>query len=723
MISRVMISNFKASSRNTALLLAPYSVLTGANGTGKTTILQAIKLAISGNLPEANVSSTADVFKLANSNPGIDQMEVGLTLDTGFSFTRRYSRKSNYNPATGKGAEKISQDIELSPDKEERLLSDKKARIRQETGLDSIMVDVSSFLNMSDDLRRDYFYRLGGPGTVTIEQIAGILTRQSGKTDAFSKTAFDKLIEDVNKQWAQPGYGNLEKLLAWLSDRKKQAASDARTANAATEHIGRVKERQQTVAGDLESVKNDLERAREEKEKLTAEISKHSSQVAAVRERESRLEELTGKISKLKQPVDGPDVAAMRKELAEIEKALDKLKNENAVKARSLQAATTVATGLVEEKDKQRQEELDKLMDLTRRAESANALGELKDQLCKKCQKLVGDLADMSGQVEAARIAGESAKTELSNARDAATKATVAETAFRRESEKAETELTRKLETLPHDIQLAEQKEDVRKADLADAEKVLKSVQENRLDEPLPMEETKARLEGLQARINELNERLEAKQEEESEIRLQLQSIAAAQTSETKLFCVKQAIKLLGPSGLKGDLVKETLQPIRQEVNECLRLFGIQSKEFSFRTVDARGNEVFDFGWNDLSGRFVAFDSLSTGQQTMLLASLVAVICRRSDSPLKLLALDNLEVVSSDNSAAFYSGLPAVAKYCGLDNLIVASSKDDDFKVERVNARGDKVIEYVAPKGLTLIRFPLEQPVEAEQQVAEAVSA
>ena len=39
------------------------------------------------------------------------------------------------------------------------------------------------------------------------------------------------------------------------------------------------------------------------------------------------------------------------------------------------------------------------------------------------------------------------------------------------------------------------------------------------------------------------------------------------------------------------------------------------------------------------------------------------------------MALDNVEVISSDYERAFFSGLPILARACRLDNLFVATSK------------------------------------------------
>ncbi len=710
-IQAITMHNFKASGRNRHIGLPECAVLTGPNGSGKTQNLQAVKLAITGSLPEANVGSTAGVFKLANNGPGVDEMSVGLVMDNGFSFSRSWIRKTRHDPGTGRTSETVSQDIELAPEREERKLAEKEARIKAECGLDPIMVDVQSFLGMSNDKRRDFFYQLGGAGAVEVEQVTGILTRQSNRMSAHSRKAFDSLIEQAEKRWAQPGNGNLEKLLSWLDERKKAAALDVRRATAATAHLSRVKERQQTVAGDLESLKTDLARARDEKEQLAGEMAKRDALAAAVREREERLGELAGKVAGLKEP-GAEKIGGLRKELAGVEAALDKLRNANTIKRKELRAATEKASGLVEETDARLQAAHDELVGLVRQSEAAKAMGELKDRLCESCRKLVGELTDLTERIGAARKAEDEIAAELTGARDRATRAAKAESDFMRESLRAENELGRRLEDIPRRIEDAERAEATRKADLEAAETTLRRMRENKLEEPLPAEQTEARLQGLRTRIGELEERLEAKQEEENEIRLQLEAIAEAQAAETRLYCAKQAIKLLGPSGLKGELVKQTLDPIRYEVNECLRLFGIVGKQFSFRMVDGRGNEVFDFGWNDRSGRFVAFDSLSTGQQTMLLASLVAVICRRSNSPLKLLALDNLEVVSSDNAVAFYNGLPAVAQYCGLDNVLAATSKE---------------IDHPLPKNLVMIRFPLEQETEEEQEaekrVAEAVNA
>lgn len=226
-------------------------------------------------------------------------------------------------------------------------------------------------------------------------------------------------------------------------------------------------------------------------------------------------------------------------------------------------------------------------------------------------------------------------------------------------------------------------------------EKTKKELDEARsrhIEEPLPVDHLKAELDGLTARIATLKDQVNEKAREENNLQVQLDSLSDAEQAETRAYCYKELVKILGPSGLKGQLVKETLDPIRADVQECLEIFGYYGCQFSFRMVDGRGNEIFDFGWINPGGEYVPFDGLSTGQQTILLISLVSVIVKRSSSPLKAAFFDNLEVVSASHEESLFGGLPRLAEYCGLDNLIAATSKQ---------------LPATLPAGLRVIRFPL----------------
>ena len=552
------------------------------------------------------------------------------------------------------------------------------------------MVDVAEFLELSGNKRRDFFYQLGGSREVTKETVDGILGRWLAANNN-KPLEFRALRAEISDQWD----GSLEVLLNYLAGEQKAANREIKQARGAAEQMIKVKAQKETVAGDLKTLKQELSGLREERDKLVSEISKSEALAIAIREREDRVQHLTHRLSGLQDYSTLPDVEDLRGQSNYLETGLDKLKNELAIKGNKLREKEEKAAEALIKAEENRRAAGDEYLKLETRANAFQFLKDVRKKLCKKCQAVFGELSDLQGNIKKAAERDKKAESKQDSCNEALTKASLESLNKRNESTDLISKAEKKIEKLAYDIEAAEKKKSERDVELVQVKKELKEIQERKLEEPLPVDQAQNQLEGLITRMNELEKQAEAKQEEENELSIQLGSVADAEEAETRLWCIKEAIKLLGPAGLKGELVKKTLEPIKAEVRECLKFFGYD-RDFTFRTVDGRGNEIFDFGWRD-NGCYVAFDSLSTGQQCILLACLVAVICKRSASPLKLLCLDNLEVISADFEVEFYAGLPKVAEYCGLDNLLAATSKSLSI-----------ALSEGLPVGLEVICFPLD---------------
>lgn len=695
MIESVVYRNLKGT-REAEIALPGCSLLTGGNGTGKTTLIQAIKLLLSGSLPEDKVSGTADVFKLANSAPNVNFMDVEMGITGGRLINRSWERTVKRDPASGESTESVSQEITLSPYDGPDKIADKEATIRQWAGVDPVVVDVTAFLGMSDNKRRDFFYQLGEASGVTGKRIRTVLEGRAEDMAELSKAVFRELAGEL----ARLHGGNLDTALKWLADQQSKANKEFRQAQGAAVQMAKVQAERDTVTGNLQSLKDELARTRENKEQVASEISKNEALVSAINERQGRIDSLTARIARLKDSGSQEELKKLRTEKGELEKQLAALEKSNVANLKKLETAHQRATTALAAAGEKTGEAYDKMLELTARQEAFGEIEDIEDKLCKKCRGLFTEQADLSAPVDTASTAYETAQGKQKELEQKAFTAAKDHQTAKSGGDQKEFDLRNGINTLGTKIGQAESGGVENKDDLADLERELKEVQAKRLERPVSVDNLKRQLDGLKARIEELDGQLDKLQESENELNIQLRSVADAGEAETRLYCVKQMVKALGPAGLKGDLVKETLEPIKAEVNESLRLFGAVGVEFNFRMVDGRGQEIFDFGWNNSSGNYVAFDSLSTGQQCILLACLVAVICKHGSSPLKLLALDNLEVISADYEVAFFRGLPKVAEYCGLDNLIAATSKILPPAVKMID-------------GMKIIQFPLVQSAVA----------
>jgi exonuclease SbcC len=120
-------------------------------------------------------------------------------------------------------------------------------------------------------------------------------------------------------------------------------------------------------------------------------------------------------------------------------------------------------------------------------------------------------------------------------------------------------------------------------------------------------------------------------------------------------------------------MVKGILEPIRSDIQTHLGLMGIDS-EFYFSTESDTGKEVFQFGWRNSFGDERNFDALSTGQQLQLLIAMLVTFLERSNPPLKVLAIDNIENLDRVNFRKALAGMDKLSEK--IDNIILSGVVD-----------------------------------------------
>jgi exonuclease SbcC len=143
--------------------------------------------------------------------------------------------------------------------------------------------------------------------------------------------------------------------------------------------------------------------------------------------------------------------------------------------------------------------------------------------------------------------------------------------------------------------------------------------------------------------------------------------------------------------------VKETLEPIQKDIQENLKLMGIQN-EFYFRTESERGKEIFQFGWKDIFGDRRNFDALSTGQQMILLIAMMTTFIEKANPNIKVLAIDNIENLDKLNFDKVIKGLNEIENK--LDNIILSGVIDvediEGFKVWNLSQKAGEQLDKSA---------------------------
>jgi exonuclease SbcC len=191
-----------------------------------------------------------------------------------------------------------------------------------------------------------------------------------------------------------------------------------------------------------------------------------------------------------------------------------------------------------------------------------------------------------------------------------------------------------------------------------------------------PIDILQAQTVGMRMRIEELTIELAGKEKAKQAITLVQQSMIDNRKSEYSAIAIKSIQEQLGPKGIQGEIVKEILEPIRQNIGTNLKLCGFNFEPF-FQTESDTGKEIFQFGWVNENGQHVNFDALSTGQQTVYLAAMMVTIIDMAQPKARILVMDDLNHLDRKNFQLLINGLDKLSEK--LDNIILAGAIEYDF--------------------------------------------
>ena len=180
----------------------------------------------------------------------------------------------------------------------------------------------------------------------------------------------------------------------------------------------------------------------------------------------------------------------------------------------------------------------------------------------------------------------------------------------------------------------------------------------------------------LRTMISALEDKLikshyELNQLTEKEVRLKDLETSISRLDEyTDLFNIHKMIKkALGISGLKGDLIKESIDPFVNKMNELLESFN-REETFYIETESSQGKPILDFGWVR-EGKNISFESLSGGEYMINALCMVATFISIKKCNWQVLLLDEVNNL-------FGSTLRDVMETTGkmqIDNIIMAGAK------------------------------------------------
>ena len=695
MITAITMRNFKGQVESQKL--TGKDIFVGPNGKGKTTRLQAVGIALLGYVPGKG-KLPAETFKLASA----DNMSVGLVTDN-LTFARTFTRTEK-SGKDGASNVTVSQDITLSPSRGEKKAAEKEARIAFEVGNFPVMLDFNEFLSLSDPKRRDFIYGLSAIETdfwdrtkVESHIRTKLLTLDLEVNNPDQYQIMSGLIVDAMKEYPEHDdiQAGLQSMIEWAKAKQTHWNDEKKNAIGAVKKLADMK-------NQLEETDRNIVQHKAELEQLQQQLTDSESQLARDRERKRAIDQRLVRISEL-----GTMIETLSKSQAEPAVNYDLMITDlrgqikefdfNATFAKFDQELQALTNQLKEAREQDRAT-ITALAQIQAEKTVLNSTLKQIDEQSKKngasrvcvIHPKIGCDKDFS---KAATVFGQ--QLVVLEQRETDQKAVQKETRIRIEGlETSKSDIdAQRTETHKNQTTSNQVNEDTRKT-IAGLEKKkadevnaaarisdqLKMYQEeltrlkNLPPEVIaPLDILEKQSEGRRAQIKELKVKLEGQEKAKITLSSLKSTMIDSKTATYNAQCIKDLAESLGAKGLQGELVKGILDPIRSDIQMNLKLMGIDS-EFYFSTESDTGKEVFQFGWKNSHGDERNFDALSTGQQLILLIAMLVTFLERSNPPLKVLAIDNIENLDPRNLCRALAGMNKLSSK--IDNIIISGVVD-----------------------------------------------
>lgn len=684
MINSIIMRGIKGA--NTEQELTGRDIITGHNGAGKTTRVQALGISLLGYVPGKG-KLAAETYKLASA----DKMTVGLKTDE-FEFTRTFGKKDTT----------VSQTISLMPPNGEKTAAAKEKRIASELGNLPVMLDFGEFTALSDTKRREFIYSIAESESQDIDDIIGLLKEQIAPSDTADPEQSEILEADINECAAAFAEAeNVQDGLQAMSNYAKEQLTywkkEYEKATGAAQKISEYK-------NDIAVTDRDLESNRKKLAELQTELQTISGKIAAAEEKSREAERIKARTDEINAEINALNNATNENNPNEIKALIEQYKsdmvqvdNSPIIKAKQaeLKAAREKQTTLTEEQDRNREKfyavKSDKSANLDLLEKLNNSSGVCAIDCRIKCDKdfsefvenLNREIQEQTATMNEIIKTGQEIKNEFDRNSDAISKLESEIEQLQTEeinARKENSELQEIIAELNQDLAAAEGFETDRAARIATMQSELNSLSDARESRTEGGDD----LGGLISRRDEIKgvvDGLNAKIDEQTKARNALAAMKNSMVDGTSagyhVEAWKSIAEAVGVKGLQGKLIKDTLLPLTEDVQAKLDKIGM-GKTFRFITNDEKGKEIFQFGWTDESGSFRNFDALSTGEQMLLLIALMSTIIERLNPPLKVLVIDNSENLDRENLKRVLSGLTIVGE--SFDNIIFCGVFDLDPK-------------------------------------------
>lgn len=698
MIKEIMIKNMKGQTATQ--LLSGKSILIGRNGSGKTTRIQALGLAMLGNVPGLAKTSAA-TFKLATG----DEMTVGLKLDD-FEFIRSFIRDEKVNSKTGERTVSVKENVSVSPGKGERTVTQKKERIFQEIGNFPVAMDFNEFLKLSDAKRRDFIYSLSPIESSSWDKeslmnylhekmLPDGLVETNEELYAITKGLIEKALKEFKD--GLDIHGGLQSMLDWTAGELSYWNRKKTDSQGAVRQMSEMKNQLLETDRDIAETKKELDELQVNLIEVEKKISADTEKKRAIDNRLQRIEAIKKEIQLVEETEIQTDTEVLDKEIASLTASMP-LNVDVQNKIEPFNIEINELNKQVEAQRRTLNGYKEQIMNVEANVQTLDSTLRQVGQIAGVCviSQMISCNKDFTGfdkYVDEKKEQAQKAITELKQHHDQAesvlnrlsqqltdkeqAKASVfseAQVVYNKREE-ISNQIKEKEAERQKTLSLIDRKENKLTSLKAELDQLMNQKAEPIGDITLMSKQA----EGTRSRIAELKAQVEEKEKSKQTLILMNENVLQNNEAEYKAGAAKSLQENLGPKGVQGELVKEILEPIRMQIEENLKLMNLNHAPY-FETESETGKGLFEFGWVNERGHRVNFDALSTGQQTLYLAAMMMTIIDRAQPKLKILAMDNLNHLDKYNFQMLVNGLNGLAHK--VDNIILAGALEYSFEAD-----------------------------------------
>ncbi len=695
--------------QNTIQELTGKDIIVGSNGVGKTTRVQALGIALTGYVPGQGKKAD-ETFKLASA----DSMVVGLNTDD-FSFRREFKKKVT-NKKDGSTQETISQNLNVSPSRGESKIVEKETRIISELGNLPVMLDFNEFLSLSDSKRREFIYNLAGFKSEewTRDRVKEYLENRllSPELETNNPEQFElmkSIIEEALIEYPV-NYditAGLQSMIDWTKTKLSYWNDEKKKSQAAVQKLGELKRQLSETDRNLKANKEELEKLQDELVKVEKQISEDTQKKKNIDLRLTKIEELKKNIASEELKECAIKIDKTEKTIAELKLQIKEV--DNSEKTKQLDAEIMKIQNEIYPITKDKDEVYAKQIEIKAQIEvhqktlervksvTATCVLDKKIACNKDFSKFIefteNQIKDMNLQKTVLADTYKELNEKITSLNEKSKGLETAKYELKNEEFEASRKnnlITAEINKLENLLNQAKNYNTLKAEKVARLKEDLSKLQNEPVDPIAPIDILQKQAESIRTNINSLKTKIDEQEKAKTTLSNLQASMIDSKTAEYNYTNFKSLDETLGAKGLQGELVKETLEPIQNDIQVNLNAMGIDNK-FYFTTETASGKEVFQFGWRDRFGDKRNFDALSTGQQMILLIAMLTTFIEKANPACKILTIDNIENLDKKNFKRVMDGLNKISDK--LDNIILSGVIDVDevegFKVWDLDREGE----------------------------------